>query len=98
VLINLLLNAIQAVQNQRDVRIELTARMDARGRILVQVADNGPGIIEEALEKVFIPFFTTKQDGSGIGLSVSRQIMRLHRGTIGVQSKPNVETVFALRF
>ena len=64
----------------------------------IQVADNGPGIIEEALEKVFIPFFTTKQDGSGIGLSVSRQIMRLHRGTIGVQSKPNVETVFALRF
>ena len=64
----------------------------------IQVADNGPGIIEEALEKVFIPFFTTKQDGSGIGLSVSRQIMRLHRGTIGVHSKPNVETIFALRF
>jgi len=64
----------------------------------IQVADNGPGIIEEALEKVFIPFFTTKQDGSGIGLSVSRQIMRLHRGTIGVQSKPNVETIFTLRF
>ena len=63
----------------------------------IQVADNGPGIIEEALEKVFIPFFTTKQDGSGIGLSVSRQIMRLHRETIGVHSKPNVETIFTLR-
>lgn len=98
VLINLLLNAIQAMQGQRDARIELTGRMGRRGSVLIQVADNGPGIIPEAIEKVFIPFFTTKQDGSGIGLSVCRQIMRLHRGTIGVHSKPNVETVFALRF
>lgn len=98
VLINLLLNAIQALQDQTDARIELTARMDGRGGILIQVADNGPGIIEEALEKVFIPFFTTKRDGSGIGLSLCRQIMRLHRGTIGVHSKPNEETIFTLRF
>jgi len=98
VLLNLLLNAIQAVQDQADARIELTARMDERGRIIIQIVDNGPGIIEEALEKVFIPFFTTKQDGSGIGLSLSRQIMRLHRGTISVHSQPNVETIFTLRF
>ncbi len=98
VLINLLLNAIQAVEDQVDARIELAARMDERGRIIIQVADNGPGIIEEALEKVFIPFFTTKPGGSGIGLSLSRQIMRLHRGTISVHSQPNVETIFTLRF
>ena len=97
-LINLLLNAIQAVQDQRDARIELASWMDERGRVIIRVADNGPGIIEEALEKVFIPFFTTKQDGSGIGLSLCRQIMRLHRGTIGVHSQPNVETIFTLRF
>lgn len=50
--------------------------------MVVEVVDNGPGIVEEAMEKIFIPFFTTKQDGSGIGLSLCRQIMRLHRGTI----------------
>ncbi|MFH1008389.1 MAG: ATP-binding protein [Candidatus Latescibacterota bacterium] len=98
VLINLLLNAMQAAQDRADTRIELAARMDGRGHLLIEVTDNGPGIIEEALDKVFIPFFTTKRDGSGIGLSVSRQIMRLHRGTIGVQSKPDVETVFSLKF
>jgi signal transduction histidine kinase len=98
VLINLLLNAIQAVEDQKDARIELAARMDQRGRTIIPVADNGPGIIAEALEKIFIPFFTTKQDGSGIGLSLCRQIMRLHSGTISVHSQPNVETIFTLRF
>jgi nitrogen fixation/metabolism regulation signal transduction histidine kinase len=98
VLINLLLNAIQAVEKQADGRIQLKARLDERGRVVIQVIDNGPGIVAEVREKIFIPFFTTKQDGSGIGLSLSRQIMRLHRGTIGVHSVPNVETVFALRF
>ena len=98
VLINLLLNALQAMEGQPDPRIELVAQMDGRGRVLIQVRDNGPGIVEEVQEKIFIPFFTTKQDGSGIGLSLSRQIMRLHRGTISAQSKPNVETVFTLRF
>ncbi len=96
-LINLLLNAIQAAQGRTDIRIELTARMDGRGHLLIEVSDTGPGIIEEALDKVFIPFFTTRRDGSGIGLSVSRQIMRLHRGTIGVRSEPDVETIFTLR-
>ncbi|MCD6333798.1 MAG: ATP-binding protein, partial [Candidatus Latescibacteria bacterium] len=98
VLINLLLNAIQATQGRTDIQIELTARMDGRGNLLIRVADNGPGIIEEALDKIYIPFFTTRRDGSGIGLSISRQIMRLHRGTIGVRSEPDVETVFTLKF
>lgn len=98
VLINLLLNAIQALDNQQNARIILSSLIDERGRILIQVIDNGPGIPEEALEKIFIPFFTTKEDGSGIGLSLSRQIMRLHRGTISAHSKPNIDTVFTLRF
>jgi signal transduction histidine kinase len=98
VLINLLLNAIQSVENQSDARITVTAYLDERGRVIIRTTDNGPGIIEEALEKVFIPFFTTKPDGSGIGLSLSRQIMRLHRGTISVRSTPNIETTFTLRF
>ena len=98
VLINLILNAIQALDGKPEARIELTARLDERGRVIVQVADNGPGIIPDVLEKIFIPFFTTRPEGSGIGLSLSRQIMRLHRGTITTRSEPNVETVFTLRF
>ena len=98
VLINLAFNAIQAVAEQLDARVILSARMDERGRVLIQVEDNGPGILPEVLDKIFIPFFTTKKGGSGIGLSLSRQIMRLHRGTISVQSEINTRTVFTLRF
>ncbi|HUU26482.1 MAG TPA: ATP-binding protein [archaeon] len=98
VLINLILNSTQALEGRAGARIDLAARLDTISRPLIQVRDNGPGILEEVQEKIFIPFFTTRQDGSGIGLSLSRQIMRLHRGTIRVQSKPNLETVFTLRF
>ena len=98
VLINLVVNAIQAVDDQPDTRIDLTAHLDDRGRVIIQVADNGPGIVEEALDKIFVPFFTTKKEGSGIGLSLSRQIMRLHKGSISAQSVPKEETVFTLRF
>ncbi len=98
VLINLLLNAIQAVEHRPLAKIELRSRLDERGRVLLQIADNGPGILPEVIEKIFIPFFTTKSGGSGIGLSLSRQIMRLHRGTISVHSQPEAETVFTLRF
>lgn len=98
VLINLMLNALQAVEGQKNPAIQLKASLDSRGRILIQVTDNGPGISEDDLDKVFVPFFTTKEDGSGIGLSLSRQIMRLHRGTISVQSDAEKGTTFTLRF
>jgi two-component system nitrogen regulation sensor histidine kinase NtrY len=98
VLINLLLNAIQAVDDHPNAGISLAARLDDGGRVIIQVADNGPGIVPEVLDKIFIPFFTTKPEGSGIGLSLCRQIMRLHRGGITARSEPNVETVFTLRF
>jgi signal transduction histidine kinase len=100
VLINLLLNAVDALQDCKNAepQIDLTAELDDTGSFIVQVTDNGPGIAEEALKKVFIPFFTTKKKGSGIGLSLSRQIMKLHRGTIRIQSEPDVKTVCTLRF
>ena len=98
VLINLLLNALQALENQDDPKIRLAARLDDRGRILIQVSDNGPGIKSENREKIFVPFYSTKDGGSGIGLSLSRQIMRLHNGTINVNSEPENQTIFSLRF
>jgi nitrogen fixation/metabolism regulation signal transduction histidine kinase len=98
VLINLVLNACDAVRGRTDPRIELIAGLDDRGRPLIQVRDNGAGIAPENLDKVFVPFFSTKEGGSGIGLSLSRQIVRLHGGSITVASKPGHETVFTLRF
>ncbi|MFQ5674895.1 MAG: PAS domain-containing sensor histidine kinase, partial [bacterium] len=98
ILINIFKNAIEAMNGQPQGKIELTSCIDNRGHVIIQVIDNGPGIPEDVCEKVFIPFFTTKEQGSGIGLSLSRQIMRLHRGTISVQSKPGTSTVFTLRF
>ena len=64
--------------------------------MVIQVKDNGQGILEDVKDKIFIPFFTTKAEGSGIGLSLSRQILRLHNGTINVKSIPDKETVFTL--
>lgn len=98
VLINLLLNALQAIGGQKKAKIDLISNLDGRGRILIQVKDNGPGIVSENLEKIFIPFFSTKDKGSGIGLSLSRQIMRLHHGSITVKSEPKKQTIFTLRF
>ena len=98
VLINLLINAADAVRGRENARIELTAYLDERGRPVIQVRDNGVGIHEENLDKVFVPFFSTKEGGSGIGLSLSRQVMQLHNGTISVSSRPGVESVFTLRF
>ncbi|MGD9345729.1 MAG: ATP-binding protein [Candidatus Aminicenantes bacterium] len=98
VLINLLLNALQALDQSQDPQIRLDARLDDRGRILIQVKDNGPGISKDNLDKIFIPFFSTKDGGSGIGLSFSRQIMRLHKGTINAYSIPDEQTTFTLRF
>jgi two-component system, NtrC family, nitrogen regulation sensor histidine kinase NtrY len=98
VVINLLLNAMEALGGCEKPSIHLSSWMNERGRVVIQVSDNGPGIAPEVREKVFIPFFTTKKEGSGIGLSFSRQVMRLHRGIIAVQSQPGAGTVFTLRF
>jgi two-component system nitrogen regulation sensor histidine kinase NtrY len=98
VLINLIKNAIQAFDEQPDKRIDLVARSNEKGRAVISVKDNGSGIDNEALEKIFIPFFSTKKTGSGIGLSLSKQIMLQHEGRITVKSKLGEGTEFVLRF
>ncbi|OZI05958.1 hypothetical protein BWI93_22715 [Siphonobacter sp. BAB-5385] len=98
VLINLVKNGIQAMDGVPNARLELIGENDKTQRVTIQVADTGKGIIPEAMDKIFVPFFSTKQGGSGIGLSLSRQIMLQHRGTLRVESEPGVRTVFTLRF
>jgi len=98
VLINLLLNAMEAVKEKPHPTIILTASKSENGRVAVKVVDNGSGIEDEVLDKIFIPFFSTKKSGSGIGLSLCKQIMMLHKGNIHVQSVMNEGTAFILQF
>jgi len=98
VLINLFKNALEAVWKIEAPRIELKARLNDQARAIMQIHDNGPGIIPEAQDKIFIPFYTTKEGGSGIGLSLSRQIMLMHHGNLTVKSEPDRNTVFTLHF
>jgi two-component system nitrogen regulation sensor histidine kinase NtrY len=98
VLINLLQNAIQALDDADERVITLKAFIDEAGKIILEVQDTGKGIEEEALGKIFIPFFTTKKKGSGIGLSLSKQIMRRHKGNIQVRSVLGEGTTFKLIF
>lgn len=97
VLINLVKNAMESLNNSSSGKIRLTGEAKEHN-VIIEVSDNGPGIIKEALVKIFVPFFTTKKAGSGIGLSLSRQIMQMHNGTLTVDSQPDVRTVFSLKF
>jgi two-component system, NtrC family, nitrogen regulation sensor histidine kinase NtrY len=96
VLINLIVNAIEAVKDQSEPKIVLAAEHGPNKKVLIKVADNGPGIPEEVLDKIFIPFFSTKKSGSGIGLSLCKQIVMLHKGTLQVQSIEGKGTVFVI--
>jgi two-component system, NtrC family, nitrogen regulation sensor histidine kinase NtrY len=98
VLINLLKNSVEALHCTRNAYIKLVCRKTLKGQIEISVTDNGPGIPPELLEEIFVPFFTTREAGSGIGLSISRQIMRLHNGSLKVNSIPGKETIFTLIF
>ena len=98
VLINICKNSVEAISGINNPIIRLTAATDGLGNPVLKVTDNGRGITDEVADKIFIPFFTTKQQGSGIGLSLSKQIMRQHKGTLSVSSTTGVETVFSLRF
>jgi signal transduction histidine kinase len=98
VLINLLQNALDWTVTKPDGEVTLNASMGTTSRPIIQVIDNGPGIQKEALEKIFIPFFTTKPEGTGIGLSLSRQIMQMHHGSISAVSEGEKHTVFTLKF
>lgn len=97
VLINLLKNAKEALAETKNPTLKLQAHYHENS-VKIEVMDNGSGIIKEAIENIFVPFYTTKRTGSGIGLSLSRQIMQLHNGTITVVSEPDLKTVFTLRF
>ncbi|MFH6603425.1 sensor histidine kinase [Maribacter algicola] len=96
ILINLCKNALQSLQGQENGKIKMAAGSTANGTKYIQVIDNGPGIPADVIEEIFVPFFTTKDTGTGIGLSLSKQIMHLHGGTIQVSS--NEYTVFTLSF
>lgn len=98
VLINLLVNAIDASKNRPDAKITLKGFLNRSSRMVVEISDNGVGISLDILDKVFMPFYTSKKHGSGIGLSLSRQIMHLHKGTITVKSKADKGTTFTLVF
>jgi len=98
VLINLILNAMEAIEYREDGKIMISAFENNKGNIIIQVADNGMGIPEEIQDSIFIPFFTTKKNGSGIGLSLSKQIMLLHKGKIQINSRDGKGTSIALIF
>ncbi len=98
ILINLLLNAIDAVKESKEPKIIISAEISAAHKVIIKITDNGVGISKEVIDKIFIPFFSTKKTGNGIGLSLCKQIMMLHKGTIQVQSLDGEGTTFSLGF
>ena len=97
VVLNLLKNAMQAIgSEQADGLIEVKAYCNEEEAVLIEVSNNGPAIPPEEAEHIFVPFFTTKEGGSGIGLSISRQIMRMHGGNLKASSIEGKETVFTI--
>ena len=98
IMINMILNAVEAVKEKPQPRITLSAAMNPDKRPVIKVTDNGIGITDEVMDKIFVPFFSTRKNGNGIGLSLCKQIMMLHRGNIQVQSAPGEGTGFSLMF
>ncbi|PKP34697.1 MAG: ATP-binding protein [Bacteroidetes bacterium HGW-Bacteroidetes-17] len=98
VLINLIKNSIDALSGIDNGQIIIEAFRTDKNEVLIQIKDNGIGISKDEIDKIYIPFYTTKENGSGIGLSLSRQIVRMNKGSISVQSIPGKETIFSLKF
>lgn len=98
VLINLIVNAMEAVKDIATPKITLSAYINQNNRTIVKVSDNGAGMPEELMDKIFVPFFSTRKTGSGIGLSLCKQIMLLHKGSISVHSVEGQGTSFTLQF
>jgi nitrogen fixation/metabolism regulation signal transduction histidine kinase len=96
VMINILNNATDALKSTVNKKIRIHISDGQSGRLKMSISDNGAGIPPEEIDKIFIPFYTTKEKGSGIGLSLSRKIMRLHKGSISVHSEPGRQTTFVL--
>lgn len=97
VLINLVLNAVDAVTHTTDPFIEIGSKRNAKGEVIIFVRDNGEGIDETTGEKIFIPFFSTRKTGSGIGLALAKQILQLHHADISFISEPGKGTEFIIR-
>jgi signal transduction histidine kinase len=98
VFINLIVNASDAVRHQENPRISLSCNVALDGKVSLSVSDNGIGIAPDMIDKIFIPFFSTKKKGSGIGLSLSRQIVQQHNGTLILQTKEGEGSVFTIVF
>jgi signal transduction histidine kinase len=98
VVINVLLNAMDALKSKENPKIEVGLLKPADGQLCLQLSDNGTGIDPEELQHIFVPFYSTKEHGSGIGLSLARQIMKRHQGDIAVRSEKGVGTTCALYF
>ena len=98
VLINLAKNGLQSVESIEGGKVQVIAGVDENGSKYIEIRDNGPGIPPEVMDEIFVPFFTTKSEGTGIGLSLSKRVMQLHGGGIQVRSVPETETVFRLTF
>jgi nitrogen fixation/metabolism regulation signal transduction histidine kinase len=97
-LINLVRNAMEALREEKAGRIMLSAVQDSEGHVVITVADNGPGIPADQREKVFVPFFTTKRQGSGVGLTLVRQIATVHGATVGISDTEGGGATISLRF
>ena len=98
VVMNLLRNAFQATADVERPRIELRGRLNRRGNVVVEVGDNGPGVPDDIARKIFVPFFTTKKDGSGVGLALARQVMTAHGGFVRVAPSSSGGALFTLTF
>ncbi|SFD20236.1 sensor histidine kinase [Pseudoalteromonas denitrificans] len=98
ILINLLQNAVQAVSHVYDAQIDMIAFLNSRGHVVIEVADNGEGIPDDIASQIFVPFFTTKKEGSGVGLALARQVMLAHEGKISVRDNEEGGATFSLTF
>lgn len=96
-LINLLKNSVEALRDIQNPKIGIKCYTSAN-ELIIDISDNGHGIVPDQLEKIFIPFFTSRDEGTGIGLPFVRQVMKLHQGTVSVKSDPGKQTVFTLTF
>lgn len=98
VLINMLQNAGQALSDVDNATVWLGARLNRRGRVTIDIADNGPGVPADIAKRIFVPFFTTKRQGSGVGLALTRQVMIAHGGTVSLTERPGGGAAFSLIF
>ena len=98
VLLNLLRNAWQASRGVDDAEIRLRGRLNRRGNTVIEIEDNGHGVPAEIATKIFVPFFTTREGGSGVGLALARQVMIAHGGFIRLGQKSDTGAIFTLTF